>query len=58
MANLATAYSMLGRCKEAEELEVQVMKTTTRVLGHEQPITLTSMVRIASIYRAGATEKN
>ena len=33
MANLASTYRNQGRWKEAEELEVQVMETSKRVLG-------------------------
>jgi tetratricopeptide (TPR) repeat protein len=40
-----------GRYEEAEELEVQVMQTTKRVLGDEHPDTLTSMANLASTYR-------
>ncbi|KAH8698104.1 kinesin light chain [Phaeosphaeriaceae sp. PMI808] len=41
-----------GRYKEAEELEVQVMETSSRVLGDEHPDTLTSMANLASTYRS------
>ena len=51
MANLASIYRNQGRWKEAEELEVQVIETTKRVLGEEYPATLTSMANLASIYR-------
>jgi tetratricopeptide (TPR) repeat protein len=37
MANLASTYRNQGRWKEAEELEVQVMETSLRVLGAEHP---------------------
>ena len=37
--------------KEAEELDVQVMETSLRVLGAEHPDTLTSMANLASTYR-------
>jgi len=40
-----------GRWKEAEELFVQVMETSKRVLGDEHPDTLTSMNNLASTYR-------
>ncbi|KAH7061799.1 kinesin light chain [Paraphoma chrysanthemicola] len=39
-----------GRWKEAEELEVQVMETSSRVLGDEHPDTLISMNNLASTY--------
>ncbi|KAF1813825.1 hypothetical protein P152DRAFT_394012, partial [Eremomyces bilateralis CBS 781.70] len=38
------------RWKEAEELEVQVMEASKRVLGAEHPHTLTSMNNLASTY--------
>jgi hypothetical protein len=47
MANLASTYRSQGRWKEAEELEVQVMETSARVLGAEHPDTLTSMNNLA-----------
>jgi hypothetical protein len=47
MANLASTYINQGRWKEAEELEVQVMETSSRVLGDEHPNTLTSMANLA-----------
>ena len=50
MANLASTYRNQGRWKEAEELEVKVMETRTRVLGEEHPSTLTSMANLASTY--------
>jgi hypothetical protein len=45
-----TLYSD-GRYKEAEEMYVQVMETTKRVLGEEHLSTLTSMANLASTYR-------
>ncbi|KAF2679034.1 TPR-like protein, partial [Lentithecium fluviatile CBS 122367] len=51
MANLASTYRNQGRWKEAEELEVQVIETSSRVLGEEHPSTLTSMANLASTYR-------
>jgi tetratricopeptide (TPR) repeat protein len=45
-----TLYSD-GRYKEAEELQMQVMETRKRVLGNEDPSTLTSMANLASMYR-------
>src|SRR5437588_1493916 len=47
MANLASTYWNQGRWKEAEELFVQVMETSLRVLGTEHPDTLTSMNNLA-----------
>ncbi|KAH0544448.1 hypothetical protein GP486_008515 [Trichoglossum hirsutum] len=52
MANLASTYRNQGRWKEAEELEVQVMKTRKRVLGEEHPDTLTSMANLAFTFRS------
>ncbi|OHW96949.1 TPR domain protein, partial [Colletotrichum incanum] len=48
MANLASTYWNQGRWKEAEELDVRVMETSSRVLGDEHPHTLTSMANLAS----------
>jgi hypothetical protein len=45
--NLATTMWIQGRWKEAEDLEVQVMETSSRVLGLEHPSTLTSMNNLA-----------
>jgi tetratricopeptide (TPR) repeat protein len=47
---LASIYSKQGRWKEAEELEVQIIKTQKQVLG-PHPNTLISMGNLASIYR-------
>ena len=38
------------RWTEAEELEVQVMEKSLKVLGQEHPNTLTSMTNLASTY--------
>ena len=46
MANFASTYRNQGRSKEANELEVQVMKTRKRLLGLEHPSTLTSMLTL------------
>jgi hypothetical protein len=43
----ATTLFSDGRWKEAEELEVQVMEASKRVLGDEHPHTLTSMTNVA-----------
>ncbi|KAF1969506.1 kinesin light chain [Bimuria novae-zelandiae CBS 107.79] len=40
-----------GRYHEGEKLFVQVMETSSRVLGEEHPDTLTSMANLASTYR-------
>ena len=40
MTNLASSYSNQGQLIEADELEVQVMKTRKRVLGQKHPDTL------------------
>ncbi|KAF1973263.1 hypothetical protein BU23DRAFT_598989 [Bimuria novae-zelandiae CBS 107.79] len=45
-----TDVSNQGRWKEAEELEVQVVQTTKRVLGDEHPHTLGSMNNLAATY--------
>jgi hypothetical protein len=48
---LASTFSNQGRWKEAEELLVQVMETSLRMLGEEYPSTLTGMANLASTYR-------
>ena len=48
---ISTVYFYEGRSKEAEELYVQVMETSSRVLGKEHPDTLISMANLASTYR-------
>jgi len=50
MTDLVLAYSGQGRWKEAEELNIQVMETSKRVLGLEHPSTLTSMTNLALRY--------
>lgn len=47
---LGQAYSLGGRWKEAEELQVQVMTTSKRVCGEEHPNTLTSIHNLALTY--------
>jgi hypothetical protein len=51
MANLSLMYCRQGRWKEAEELQVGVLKTSTRVLGKEHPDTLTYMNYLALTYK-------
>ena len=48
---VSTVYFYEGRSKEAEELFMQVMETSSRVLGKEHPSTLTRMANLASTYR-------
>ncbi|KAI0615824.1 TPR-12 multi-domain protein, partial [Pyrenophora tritici-repentis] len=50
MANLAATYRNQGRWKEAEELQVQVLQTSKRVLTDEHPDTLSSMNNLALTY--------
>ena len=50
MANLASTFWNQGRWKAAEELFVQVMETSSKVLGAEHPDTLTSMANLASTF--------
>ena len=47
---IGRVYDEEGRWKEAEELQVQVMETGSRVLGKEHPDTLTSIANLASTY--------
>ena len=48
---ISTVYYHEGWWKEAEELFVRVMETSSRVLGEEHPSTLTSTANLASTYR-------
>ena len=50
MSNLAITCSNEGRWKEAEELGVQVMEVSKRVLGQEHSNTLDSMSNLAITY--------
>src|SRR3984957_5391397 len=50
-ARLQFVYVDGGRWKEAEKLQVLVVETMKRVLGEENPDTLTSMANLASTYR-------
>ena len=50
MAALVSRYIDQGRWKEAEELQMQVMETSSRALGEEHPGTLTHMANLASTY--------
>ena len=50
MSALANSCRQHGKYDRAEELDVQVMETTKRVLGAEHPDTLTSMANLASTY--------
>lgn len=52
VANLALTSENKGRCNEAEELDVQVMDTTKRVLGPEHPDTLTSVNNLSFTCKA------
>ena len=40
-----------GRLNEPEKLQMQVMKTSLRVLKEEHPDTLSSMANLTAIYR-------
>jgi len=55
MAGLAA--KLAGRWKEAEELEVQVMETSSRVLGDEHPSTLTAISNLAFTLKAQSRNK-
>jgi hypothetical protein len=56
MANLALTYRNQGRWKEAEDLDVQVMETSLRVLGQEHPDTLSSMNNLAFTWKGTGKE--
>ena len=51
LTSFALVFSEAGRWDEAEKLQVQVMKTSLRVLKEEHPSTLNSMANLASTYR-------
>src|SRR5271155_2136506 len=50
ITDLSRLLHAQGRWNEAEELKVQVMETSLRVLGAEHPDTLTSMASLASTF--------
>lgn len=54
---LASPYRNQGRCKEAEELQAQVLEIFSKVLGTEHPDTLTSMAKLASTAIATRTPR-
>ena len=56
MNNLALTYKNQERWKEAEELNVQVMKTRKKVLGEEHPSTLISMHNLAYTLKSQSRE--
>ena len=49
-STIGIVYTHEGRSKEAEELFVQVIEISKRVLGEEHPHTLTIMANLASTY--------
>ncbi|KAF8526828.1 hypothetical protein BU17DRAFT_82243 [Hysterangium stoloniferum] len=49
-ANLARTYSDLGRSKEAEVLELQVLEAQQLILGPEHPDTILAKANLASTY--------
>ncbi|KAJ5496995.1 hypothetical protein N7463_008982 [Penicillium fimorum] len=51
MDMLAAAYLLEGQWEEAEELQIQVIKTCKTKLGEDHPSTLASMTNLASTYR-------
>lgn len=50
MGKLAITYSLLGRLKDAEELQVRVTKANVRTLGNMHPNMLRSMGNLAVTY--------
>src|SRR5436190_1782362 len=48
---ISKIYYYEGQWKKAEELNVQVIEMSKRVLGEEHPTTLASMANIAETYR-------
>jgi hypothetical protein len=51
MGDLASTYRDQGRWDEAEEIEVQVMRTFGRKLGADYPDTLISMNNLALTWK-------
>lgn len=51
MNNLATVCGRKGQWVEAEELDMQVIKTLKKVQGPKHPDRLISMDNLASIYK-------
>lgn len=50
MNNLAFSYWKQGRWKDAEKLQLHVMETRKRVLGPEDPVTLSTMASLGFAY--------
>jgi hypothetical protein len=48
--NLAQILRHQRRLKEAEELQVQVVETKKRLFSHEQPVILSCVENLATIY--------
>ena len=51
MVDLAKTYRSQGRLNEAEQLQVQVMDMSKKLLGAEHPDIIRSMANIACTYR-------
>lgn len=51
MILVGSIYRLIGKCDEAEKLEVQVTETSLRALGAEHLDTLTSKANLVSTYR-------
>ena len=49
--NLATAYRNQKQFTEAEPLAMKALETSKKVLGLKNPVTLTCMKTLASIYQ-------
>jgi hypothetical protein len=56
MGNLASTYRNQGRWKEAEDLDVQVMESSLRVLGQEHLDALISMANLALIWKGNGRD--
>ena len=48
--NLAVSYRLLGKVKEAAEMEEKVVEAKGRILGEEHPDTLWAMGNLAASY--------
>jgi tetratricopeptide (TPR) repeat protein len=51
MSNLVSNYLKQGRMKDAETIQVQVLKIFKEAIGEEHPTTLSSMSLLVSIYQ-------
>ena len=51
IADLAATYQYLGKYKEAEKLQIQVLDARKRIIGVEHPDTINAMEQLAATYQ-------